>query len=98
MPKTVLGKWTVGSIIAFFVFFASLVLLAVSGEKGGDTLFDNPRLAFAGIFAALSALAAFFTGIFSIIKSRERSPVVFVSTAIGFLVLLFLLGEFLFPH
>lgn len=98
MPRTVLGKWSVGFIVAFFAFLASLLLFAASGETGGNTFFDNPRLGFSGIFAAMSALAAFFTGIFSIIRSRERSVLVFVATAIGFLVLLFLVGEFSFPH
>jgi len=45
-----------------------------------------------------SAILAFFTGIIGIIKSEERSILVFLTTIFGFLVLLFVLGEILVPH
>ena len=46
----------------------------------------------------LSGLAALVTGLISIIKGRERSILVFLATLIGLFALLFLFGEFLFPH
>lgn len=98
MPKTKLGKWSVGLIVVFFLWFVILQVLVTSGQRGGETFFSNPRLAFTVIFAAIFAIAAFFLGIFSIIKSKERSALVFLSTAIGFLVLFFILGEVLSPH
>ena len=48
--------------------------------------------------AGICGIAAFFTGIISIIKSKERSVLVFLTTVIGFLVLIFVLGEILVPH
>lgn len=98
MPKTVLGKWSVGLIIAFFLFFGLLLLLVASGQRGGETFFSNPYLAFAGVFAAISATGSFFAGLASIIKNKEMSVLVILSTAIGLLVLWFVLGEFLYPH
>lgn len=46
----------------------------------------------------LAGLGAFFTGLFAIIKSKERAILVFLTTAIGGLAVLFVISEFLFPH
>jgi hypothetical protein len=46
----------------------------------------------------ISGIAAFVTGLISIIKSKERSILVFLVVVVGVLALLFLLGEVIFPH
>ena len=43
-------------------------------------------------------VAAFVTGLISIIKGKERSILVFIGTLVGVFALIFVLGEFLFPH
>ena len=43
-------------------------------------------------------IAALVTGLISIIKRNERSILVLSATLIGLFALLFVLGEFLFPH
>ena len=68
------------------------------GETGGATIFSNLKLAIPGLLAALSAIVCFFTGIISVFKNKERSVLVFLSTILGFLVLLWCLAELLFPH
>lgn len=98
MPKTVMGWWSFGLIIAFFLSFAFFLLIVASGQRGGQTFFSNPWLAFSGISAAVFAISSFFVGIFSIVKNKERGVLVFLSTVIGFFVLLFVLGEILSPH
>ncbi|MBI2670751.1 hypothetical protein HYX18_02130 [Candidatus Woesearchaeota archaeon] len=70
----------------------------MSGQGGGATLFDNLVLTIPIFLAGISGILAFFTGIISIVKSKERSVLVFLATAIGLFVLIFVLGEFLFPH
>jgi len=100
VPKTLLGKWSVGLIIIFFLLFAAFIFLVASGQEDG--LFTNLTFAIAGGAAVL----AFFAGIIGIIRSKERSVLVFLATAIGFLAitgdllthLLFALGEILFPY
>jgi len=74
------------------------MLLAASGQQGGETFFDNPLLAFSGLFAAICGTLAFLTGIAAIVKNKERAALVSVSVIIGGFVIFFLLGEFLFPH
>jgi|SRR3990167_9730085 len=99
MPKTKLGKWSVGLIIAFFLLLAvGMFVVSVLGQQGGETFFDNPMISIPMLGSGSSAIAAFFTGIFGIIRNKERSVFVFVSSLIGLLVFIFVLGEFLSPH
>ncbi len=81
LPKTSLGKWSVGLAIAFILFFILLLILTGSNPFGPGT---NPVLAVVLkiIFVGLPG-AAFVTGLVSMIKRKERSVLVFVSTALG---------------
>ena len=97
-PNTVLGTWSVRLIVAFLLFFILFFVFATSGQKGGDTFFSNLSLAIPILIAAVLAVSAFFTGIISIFRNRERAIFVFLSTAMGFFVLLFGLAEIMFPH
>ena len=98
MPKSRLGKWSVGLIVVFFLLFATLQLLVASGQRGGNTFFDNPVLAFTGIGMGIAGVLAFFTGIAGIMRYKERNVFLFLSIAIGLFVLTFWLGEILSPH
>lgn len=98
MPKTKLGKWSVGLIVAFFVLLLVGRLVAVATGGGGETFFDNLPLATTMLAAEVSAAAAFFVGLIAVIKQRERSVLVFLAMVLGFLLLGFVLGEFLGPE
>ena len=97
-PKTTLGKWSVVLIIAFIVLMVAFQLLVASGQRGGKTFFSNLILAIPMIVAGISGISAFVTGIIGIIKSRERSVIVYLAVLIGLFVLLFWAGEVMFPH
>ena len=81
MPKTPLGKWSTGLAVASILFFASrLVLIPVEpSDPGYNSVLDFAVI----IVVAVISGAALVTGLISIVKSKERSVVVFVSTAIG---------------
>jgi len=98
MPTTLLGKWSISLAIALTALFVLFQVLVALGERGGETFFSNLMLTIPIILAGISGVLAFLTGILGIIRSRERSILVFLSTMIGFFVLLFILGEILFPH
>lgn len=98
MPRTTLGKWSVGLIGFFCLSLITLILLAASGQRGGETLFSNPLLAAAGISAASAGTAAFIIGMASILWRKERSALVFIAVAIGLYATLSWIGEILFPH
>jgi hypothetical protein len=98
VPKTTPGKWSTGLICGFFLFLALLIILAASGQRGGETFSSNLALAVPGLLAAICGIAAFFSGVIAIIKSKERAVLVFLAAFIGLDVLLFCLGEFISPH
>jgi hypothetical protein len=98
IPKTTLGKWSAGLIIAFIAFIVAFYFLIVSGQRGGETFFSNLALAVPMLIAGISGASAFFTGLTGIITSRERSIVVYLATLTGLLVLIFGLAEIIFPH
>lgn len=104
-PNSALGKWSVGLIVAmpilFFVgsFFVNSLYASV---PAGDTILADisarPALALTMLAGMAAGIAAFVTGLLAIIRQKDRALLVYVSTAIGALLLLFLAGELLFPH
>jgi hypothetical protein len=97
-PNTALGKWSIILIVVSFIFFILLFSFIASGQRGGDTFFSRPALAVPMLLAGISAACAFFTGITCVIRNRERAIFVYISTIIGFFVLLFGFAEIIFPH
>ncbi len=98
MPKTTSGKWSVALFIAFIVLLVSFQFLVASGQRGGETFFSNLALAIPMLIAGISGVSAFVTGLIGVIRSRERSVIVYLAVAIGLLVLLWGLAEIIFPH
>jgi len=97
-PKTNLGKWSAWLIVALAVFLGASQALVASGQRGGDTFFSNLLLAIPMFLAATSGIAAFITGLISILRRKERSIAVYLAVAFGLFVLLFVLGEITSPH
>lgn len=107
LPKTRLGKWAVrcGATFVILFGFSSIVsaLNALQLNTGGtnDVMMNpvlRPLLIGIGLFALASGVASFFTGIVSITKHNERAILVYLFTVLGFLALLFILGELFLPH
>ena len=107
LPKTRLGRWSVGIAVACLLIFTAWQI-GLAWERHLDALhrypypappripvFPWPLLSFA---AAVSCIGSFFTGLISIIGSKERSIVVFLVTLAGLLVLFFLFGQLMFPR
>ncbi len=94
LPKCSLARWSVGLAAAFIllsILFA--VLTRLGGEPGPFAL-----IFIANIVIGISFIAAFITGLISIIKSKERSILVLLAVLISFGALLFFLNQFLFTH
>ncbi len=98
MPGTRLGRWSVGLIVIFFLLFATFQLLVASGQRGGETFLDNLVLTVPVFLMGICGVLSFFTGVAGIIRSKERSVLVFLASLVGLFVLIFLLGEILSPH
>jgi len=104
LSKTILGKWSIVLIVAMPIFFyigMSLVGFYESipaGRTVADDIVVRPGVALPMLTGFVCGLAAFFIGIVGIIKKKDYSISVFLSTGVGFLVLLWLLAEIIFPH
>ncbi len=91
-PKSNLGKLSVGLGVTFVLLF--LLSSAISGLGGVE---PGPLGPILGAAFGLSGIAALVTGLISIIKEKERSFLVFLAMLIGFLTMIFFLGEFFNP-
>jgi len=97
-PKTRLGKRSVWLLVALAVFLLVFRINALLGQRGGDTFFSNPSLAIPILLAGISGIAAFITGLISIIREKERSVSVYLAVAIGLVVLIVALANIISPH
>lgn len=83
LPKTCLGKWSVGLSIGFII----LIWLKIQ--------YSIPIMTFA--IAALG-LAGFLIGIIAIIKKRDISILNFLPILVGLIIILWIAGEMVSPH
>ena len=100
LPKTTLGRWSVGLAAAFFLLFVLLQTFYTSVHRNPVTNPGSPSpFILVGVVAEyISGIASFVTGLISLIKSKERSILVFLVVIVGFLVLLMEFLEFLLSH
>ena len=98
LPKTSLGRWSLGLAIAFILLF--IVAAVPLGEQWGST--ENGELVNPVLTVVLTiilvgiAVAALVTGFIGAIKHKERSILVFLGMLIAFwLGILGAIGEFL---
>lgn len=105
LPKTSLGRWSVGLIITMPVLFVigmSFTNLLYESVSAGDTIFEDiverPALALTMLTGMISGISAFIIGLIAVIRQKERALLVYGATFIGALLILFLIGEVLFPH
>ena len=104
-PITTLGKWSVGLIVAmpilFFIGSSFTNSLYRSVPAGRTILADiaaRPALALTMLAGMVAGISAFIVGLLTIIKQKENAILVYISTVIGALLVLFLIGEVVFPH
>ena len=105
IPKTTLGRWSVGLITGMpILFFTGSLLrpLLYESVPAGRTILEDitvrPGLALTMLTGMAFGISAFATGLVSIIKRGERALLTYISTITGGLLILFLLGEIFFPH
>jgi hypothetical protein len=91
LPQTILGKWSVALAAASLLFTVVVMVLVAQGNLWADSA---PN--WLGLISSILIAATFATGIISIVANKERAILVYLG--MGSLILLFILGEFLFPH
>jgi hypothetical protein len=104
MPKTKLGKWSVGLILAMvtlFVIGLSLPNILYKSAPSGNTLLDDvvnrPLLALSMLAGVGASISALITGLVAVLKRKERAILVYGSTLVGAAVVFFVIAMFLFP-
>ncbi len=104
-PGTALGWWAVGLIIAMpflFLIGSSLSNSLYEFIPSGKTLLADisarPFLALTMLAGMAAGIGAFITGLLTIFKHKEKALLVYLSTVIGGLLILFLIAEVAFPH
>jgi hypothetical protein len=98
VPATTCGRLSLASFAVGVFGFIAMVVSVGSGQEGGDTFTDNWWISGPALVAGLGVVGAFATGLFAITRKRERAVAVFVVTAIGAIVTLFIVGEISTPH
>lgn len=105
MPRTTLGMWTVGLIAAMpilFVIGSSFSSTLYESVPAGQTILADvaarPFLALTMLAGMAAGITGFIVGLLAIVKQKESSLLVYVSTVIGAFLTLFLVGELAFPH
>jgi len=105
LPVTALGKWSVGLIIA-------MPLLFIIGSSFADSIYKNvpaggtiigdiaarPALVLTMLAGMAAGISAFITGLLGITRQKDNAILVYISSLIGALLILFLAGEILSPH
>ncbi len=92
LPKTSLGRWSVGLAAAFILLFALVLVLAFQGVYAAELgRFQLVALIITAAFG-ISGIGSFVMGLISILKSKDRSILVFlVVVGIGLFTLMFLI-------
>ena len=105
IPKTKLGKWSLGLITVmpalFFIgtsFTNSLYKSVPAGSTILEDIVERPALALTMLVGMVAGISAFIVGLTAITRQKERALRVYVATSIGMLLILFLISEVLFPH
>jgi hypothetical protein len=104
-PRTGLGKWSFGLMVAMPVLFllgSFLANLLYPSVPAGGTIWADiaarPALALTMLAGMAAGILAFVAGLIAIIRQKEKSLLVYLSTLIGALLLLFLAGETVLPQ
>jgi len=92
------ARWSLILAVIAVCWFAAFFGLVIGGQKGGDTFFSNLWLAGTLMAATASAVAAAGAGFSSIVRDRERSIAVLITTTFGLLVLAYFVAEVALPH
>ena len=89
-PKTKFGKVSFWIVLVCFVGIYLQYWMAMATESSSPPIF--------GILLMIGLVICGITSIVSIIKYKDRAISLFLSSLVGILGILFLIGELVFPH
>ncbi len=98
LPESGAGRWAVGLFALAVASFTFMTLAVAAGQRGGEHFSDNWWLAVPAVVAGAGAVAAGGTGAYAIVRHHEHSLLVYLSSAIGLVVVAFVVGEIFTTH
>ncbi len=100
LPKTRTGRWSVwlaAAMLGLIFIGPTLDATFYKSVTAGNTILEDlairPFLAIPMLLGILSGIMAFVTGLMAIIKHKERAIIVYISTLLGALLLLIVIGD-----
>jgi hypothetical protein len=88
LPKSVLGKLTTGFTVSGLLLLAVMIVLAeILGIINSGTV-----ITVSAILAIAMLITPCITGTIAVLKNKDKSIAVFLSAAIGFLTVIFLIA------
>jgi len=104
-PSTRMGKWSVWLIVVMPILFilgtsftGSIYQSVPSGSTLVADIIARPALALSMLAGIAAGILACITGLVAVTRQKENALLVYVSSIIGALLILFLVGEILSPH
>lgn len=105
LPETALGKWSIILIIVMPILFVigssftnSIYQSVPAGESILADIAGRPALALTMLAGMAAGILAFIIGLLAITRQKERAILVYVSTVIGALFIVYLSAELWSPH
>jgi hypothetical protein len=92
-PSSTLGKWAVYCILGFLGCMILFFILIQTGQKGGETFFDNLVLAIPLLVASACGIASSFLSFAAIVMQKERILILLFSFFVGSFILWFTVVE-----
>jgi len=78
LPKTTFGWWSCGLAVSYVVFYLLSTVIV-----GDESAYNTLAAVVTTIIGACIATAAAATGIIGVVKNKENSVLVYLSTVIG---------------
>ncbi len=105
LPGSTAGWWSViliGIMLILFGFGSSFADTLYESTAPGSTILEDisvrPILALTMLAGMASVAGAFISGLVAILKVKEKSHLVYLATALGGLVIIYLTAELAFPN
>lgn len=96
-PSTKMGWWAVYLAAAFIVAMGVNQLVFMNQRDASEGLQRSLLIAY-GLGMMLCGLVSGVCGAIAVFGKKERSPLVIATLVPGLFVIVFLVGELLFPH
>lgn len=98
LPTTVAGRWALGLFAVSTTSFAVMTVAVATGARAGELFSDTWWLAVPALLAGTGAVAAGVVGAYAVLRRHEHAALVYLVTALGLLVISFVVGETFTPH